>query len=335
MKYNFKWSWCSNKSEWHDTGWDWESFSCWLFRIICFQFNPTWDRDNCRVAWVSQAGRPAVAPAPTADCRWCSSLCWQYLTLTIGCQYQPSAQCRGVTSYQPGPEAKLLSWGDDVSPRRSLRYKWASATRIFTAGYGATEARVDKYCWHHAQSQRLPCPAGLCQPPPGLAMLRSVRAGSGEARPGPGLGWSRWLSEPACLGVWCGLCPPRLLPCPGVSLGCVYGRGQRPDGTQDAGQPRNGKSPAISRRRLWLRTKLWPRVNNKQININSATLARLPPRRHRWLPVTEFVLGLTRWGWRILLATCQLINTSNVTLRTRPSPGSETVMVIKSASVSI
>ena len=32
-----------------------------------------------------------------------------------------------------------------------------------------------------------------------------------------------------------------------VYLGCVYGRGQRPDGTQDAGQPRNGRSPAISR----------------------------------------------------------------------------------------
>ena len=293
MKYSFKWSWFSNKSEWHDTGWDWESFPYWLFRIICFQFNPTWDRDNCR-GWAACSG-----PGPSCRLQMVQLTAHYADNISLwlsGVNTSPVASAAQSQVTSPDLMRSWGGWGDDVSPRRSLRYKWASATRIFTAGYGATEARVDKYCWHHAQSQRLPCPAGLCQPPPGLAMLRSVRAGSGEARPGPGLGWSRWLSEPACLGVWCGLCSPRLLPCPAVSLGCVYGRGQRPDGTQDAGQPRNGQSPAISRRRPWFRTKLRPRVNNKQININSATLARLPPRRHRWLPVPEFVLGLARWA---------------------------------------
>ena len=196
-----------------------------------------------------------MARAPPADCRCCSSL-W---TLTIShSDYRVSipGPVEVVTSYQPGPDADLL-----VMRMMCLLAGVCVTNGLLLPGYLRlamelqSQARVDKYCWHHAHSQRLPCPAGLCQPQPGLAMLRSVRAGSGEARPGhwsPGLGGcqsplvSEYDAASAHRGCWPGLL------C--ISWLCLW-RGQRPDGTQDAGQPRNGQSPAISRRRLRLRTR--------------------------------------------------------------------------------
>ena len=106
MKYNFKWSWCSNKSEWHDTGWDWESFPCWLFRFICFQFNPTWDRDNCR-GWAACSG-------PGPSCRL------QMVQLTAHYADNISLWLSGVNTSPVASAAQsqvtspdlMRSWGD-------------------------------------------------------------------------------------------------------------------------------------------------------------------------------------------------------------------------------
>lgn len=121
------------------------------------------------------------------------------------------------------------------------------------------------------------------RPQHGLAMLRSVRAGACYQRPGhwsPGLGGCQsWpLVSEYDAASW----PPRLLSALAwcVSLGCVYGEARGRMGHRMQASLVTAVSPAISRRRPRLGTKLRPRVNNKQININSATLSRLPPRRH-------------------------------------------------------
>ena len=227
MKYNFKWSWCSNKSEWHDTGWDWESFPCWLFRFICFQFNPTWDRDNCR-GWAACSG-----PGPS-----CRLQMVQLTLLTIShSDYRVSipAQC------PVQPSHKL--------PART----WCGAAEVMWWCVSASESALqmgfcyqDIYGW--LWSYRGPCwqillapcsepaPALPSRPLPASARPRYVKireSGLWRGEAGP---WSRLVSVVVRARLSRSMMRPLLteaaaLPCC-ISWLCLW---QRPEAGWDAG----------------------------------------------------------------------------------------------------
>lgn len=158
-----------------------------------------------------------------------------------------------------------------------------------------SQARVDKYCWHHAHSQRLPCPAGLCQPQPGRARYVKIReSGLWRGEAGPLVSRSRRLSEPRLSRSMMRPLPTqaaRLACC--VSLGCVYGEARGRMGHRMQASLVTARARPFPGGGRGSEPELRPRVNNKQININSASVARLPPRRHHWFSVVT-VLGLDR-----------------------------------------